>query len=188
MLSDAVKPATRIYLVGMPGVGKSTTAKKLAKYLKYTYIDLDECINRFTGKTVEHLFAEEGEEKFRLIETEQLYETARFEKTIIATGGGTAAWHGNMRWMNEHGYTIYIYGTENFIADRLLQSNKDSRPLLKNRTEPDLRRWIHETLEKRKPFYEQAKIRIHAPLKTVKTLVNNELSAILPLSTTDKIG
>ncbi|MFN9582862.1 MAG: shikimate kinase, partial [Bacteroidota bacterium] len=94
----------------------------------------------------------------------------------------------NMRWMNEHGDPKYLDGTETFIADRLLQSNKDSRPLLKNRTEPDLRRWIHETLEKRKPFYEQAKIRIHAPLKTVKTLVNNELSAILPLSTTDKIG
>ncbi|MFN9583352.1 MAG: shikimate kinase, partial [Bacteroidota bacterium] len=134
MLSDAVKPATRIYLVGMPGVGKSTTAKKLAKYLKYTYIDLDECINRFTGKTVEHLFAEEGEEKFRLIETEHLYDTARFEKEIIATGGGTAAWHGNMRWMNEHGYTIYLYCTENLFCVSLLRSKKDRWPVGKKRS------------------------------------------------------
>lgn len=178
MLNNAVKLPARIYLVGMPGAGKSTLAKKLANFLNYTYVDLDEFISQRTGKNIEQLFTQYGEEAFRLTESVLLRETIQFENAIIATGGGTAAWHENMDWMNENGYTIYIYCTENFIAGRLLQGSRYSRPLLKNRTEAELRVWIHETLEKRKPFYELAKLRIEAPVKSVKTLVNTELSAI----------
>jgi shikimate kinase len=178
MLTDAVQLPARIYLVGMPGAGKSTLAKKLANFLNYTYVDLDEFISQHTGKNIEQLFTQYGEEAFRLTESVLLRETIQFENAIIATGGGTAAWHENMSWMNENGYTIYIYCTENFILGRLLQGSRDSRPLLKNRTEAELRVWIHETLEKRKPFYELAKLRIEAPVKSVKTLINTELSAV----------
>jgi len=64
----------KIYLIGMPGSGKTTIARKLAKQLNYTYIDLDGMIEKDAKMFIEFIFEKYGEEKFRALETSALKE------------------------------------------------------------------------------------------------------------------
>src|SRR5437764_15175468 len=85
-----------IYLIGLPGSGKSSIGKELAALLGksgYEFIDLDDEIVKTSGKTIADIFTSDGEEKFREIETNKLLDLSQkhFEQhpLVIAAGGGT---------------------------------------------------------------------------------------------------
>lgn len=146
----------RIFLIGYMGSGKTTVGKLLAKRLGYDFIDMDKHIEEKEFKTVAQIFAERGETEFRLIEQKCLHEVAEFENTVISTGGGAPCFFDNIKFMNEHGFTVYLKLTPAELANRLETSRTNKRPLLAERKGEELLQFIAEGLSKREPFYEQA--------------------------------
>ena len=146
----------RIFLIGYMGSGKTTIGKMLAKRLGYNFIDMDKHIEEKEFKTVAQIFAERGEPEFRLIEQKCLHEVAEFENTVISTGGGAPCFFDNIKFMNEHGLTVYLKLTPAELSNRLETSRTNKRPLLAERKGEELLEFIAEGLSKREPYYEQA--------------------------------
>ena len=147
----------RIFLIGYMGAGKTTAGRELAKVLGLDFIDLDHFIQGRFQKTVSQIFQEVGETEFRNIEHNMLREVGEFEDIVIATGGGTPCFFNNMDYMNLAGTTVYLKAHPEALASRL-NTCKDKRPLIKDKSEEELYAFIVESLEKREPFYSQAKI------------------------------
>lgn len=138
------------------GAGKTTVGKALSKAMGLQFYDLDWYIESRMRKTVAQIFAERGEEGFRLIERNMLHEVAEFEDVILSCGGGTPCFFDNMDYMKGQGETIYLKADPEVLYKHLLMG-KTERPLLKNKTPEQLIDFIKEQLEKREPFYTKAK-------------------------------
>ena len=145
---------TRIILVGYMGAGKTTIGKALSQELGIVFYDLDWYIENRMRKTVAQIFAEKGEEGFRLIEHNMLHEIAEFEDVIISCGGGTPCFFDNMDYLNEQGQVLYKH----------LLMSKGERPLLKGKTPEELITFIREQLEKREIFYNKARYTLDVSL------------------------
>jgi shikimate kinase len=146
---------TKIFLIGYMGSGKSTAGKKLAAKLGFEFIDLDKFIESETGKTIPEIFADKGENEFRALENNALKKLITREHVVVACGGGTPCYYGNMELMNNNGTTIYLKMSADSLASRLINA-KDKRPLIQNKSEEELRTYINEHLEKREDIYHQA--------------------------------
>jgi len=144
-----------IYLIGYMGSGKSTAGRKLAAKLKLDFIDLDEFIEKEYGLTIPEIFEQKGENEFRAIENNALKKLIAKTHTVIACGGGTPCYYGNMELMNNNGTTIYLKMSADMLASRLIHS-KTKRPLLQNKTEAEMRAFITAHLERREDIYHQA--------------------------------
>lgn len=133
----------RIYLIGMPGCGKSTLGKRLANELGYEFIDMDLYIEKTSGKSIEDIFNDYGEAWFRAYERKTLEEFARLDNVVIGTGGGVIKDKTNKELMD--GKCIYLR-----VPCNVLQARCDAsgivRPILKTRT-------IAEIFEERKDLY-----------------------------------
>lgn len=147
----------RIFLIGYMGVGKTTTGRELAKALNLDFIDLDAFIQNRYNKSITDIFAEEGEVKFREIENKVLREVAEFENVVISTGGGVPCFYDNMDIMNNAGITVYLKAKPELLAERL-NLCKEKRPLIRDKNDRELFRFVKESLEKRDIFYNQAQI------------------------------
>lgn len=152
----------RIYLIGYMGCGKSTLGKKLAKRLNVQFIDMDDYLEARNYKTIPQIFAEEGEDAFRIKERKALEELVEFTDVVIATGGGAPCFFDNMDLMNRTGKTLFLNMAPSILASRLLQSKTD-RPLIRGKSKAELIDFIDETLKKRRPFYEKAHYQITNP-------------------------
>jgi shikimate kinase len=147
----------RIYLIGYMGSGKTTVGKWLAKALNLQFIDLDQYIEEKNNQTIPEIFASEGENSFRVKEQKALQEVSLIPNVIISTGGGAPCFFDNMEVINNTGISVYLNGTPQLLASRLLNSNTE-RPLIKGKSEAELIQFIHDTLEKRNSWYKQAQI------------------------------
>ena len=145
----------RIFLIGYMGSGKTTVGKLLAKRLGYSFVDMDAHIEEQQFKSVGQIFAERGEDEFRVLEQRCLHEVAQFDDVIISTGGGAPCFFDNMEYMNTHGTSIYLRFTAAELADRLA-TQAAKRPLIATKKGDELRQFISEGLNKREPFYTQA--------------------------------
>ena len=146
----------RIIIIGYMGAGKTTVGKALSKDLGIPFYDLDWYIESRMHKTVAQLFAERGEEGFRQIERNMLHEVAEFEDVIISCGGGTPCFFDNMEYMNQQGDTVYLKASPEVLYSHLLMG-KTVRPLLVGKSKEELLMFIKEQLERREPFYTQAR-------------------------------
>lgn len=124
----------RIYLIGMPGSGKSTVGKKLANKINYQYIDMDEYIENKLNKKIPLIFSQNGEAYFRLKEKEVLNDFLLLDNVIISTGGGVIKDKSNKDLMN--GKIIFIDVDIPILENRL--KNDNTRPLLKVKTVKEL--------------------------------------------------
>ena len=138
------------------GSGKTTVGKAISKELGIQFYDLDWYIESRMHKTVSQLFAERGEDGFRQIEHNMLHEVAEFEDVIISCGGGTPCFFDNMEYLNQQGETVYLKASPEVLYEHLKMA-KTERPLLKDKTEEEMKQFIAEQLEKREPYYNQAK-------------------------------
>ena len=164
------KTASRIYLIGFMGSGKSHIGPLLASKLGYDFFDLDVEIEN-KGMCISEIFKQKGEEYFRKTERDVLLETANLTKTVIACGGGTPCFFDNMEWMNKNGLTILLNPPLENIIERLrLDGNK--RPLLSNKSEDEIQTYIIELLKTRIQFYHKADYEI-------KELDSNKILAII---------
>jgi len=124
-----------IILIGMPGCGKTTTGKELAKNLGRTFADIDEIITERTGKTPADIITKDGEKLFRIIETDILAETCKKSSRIIATGGGVVTKSQNKDIMRQNGILVYLERNLNELptSDRPLSQQKGLKALAAER-------------------------------------------------------
>ena len=146
-----------VFLIGFSGSGKTTLGKALAQQLKYKFADTDSAVELLTKKTITNLFETKGEDYFRLKEQEVLHSFKAKKNCVIATGGGLPSFGDNMKWMNEHGTTIYLKLHRGILFHRLLPDKKN-RPLLAQLDDVALMEFIMEKLPQRNAYYKQAKI------------------------------
>lgn len=97
-----------IALIGMPGCGKSTVGRKLARMLGREFIDCDAEIVKYAGKSIPEIFAQDGEERFREIESLVLTVIAQRSGLVIATGGGVVTSEFNYWLLRQNSKIVFI--------------------------------------------------------------------------------
>lgn len=148
-----VLKGVNLYLVGMMGVGKTTVGKLLAEEIGYRFVDTDEVIVKAAGKSINEIFAENGEAEFRQLESDVLAQVCAYTKLVIATGGGIVMQQHNWSYLH-HGLIVWLDVPVQIILQRLAED--DTRPLLQDDPESKLR----SLLEQRQPMYSQADLHI----------------------------
>ena len=152
----------------MPGGGKSTVGRHLARRLGQGFVDTDAVIERRIGCPIRTFFEQEGEESFRDIETGVLSELIQVQQTVIATGGGIVLRESNRTALRDRTVCIYLRSTPEELFRRLRHDTK--RPLLQV-TDPLAR--LRELFAKRDPLYrEAAHFAIETGRPSVPALVN----------------
>lgn len=147
----------KIYLIGLPGCGKSTLGKQLARQLNVDFIDLDQEIEKLVGLPVREIFKKYGESFFRKQESETLRSVSDSQLDfIMATGGGAPIFHDNIKFMNAAGQTVFLDVPTREITNRIMQSNKEERPLLTSLAPDELKDKIEFLRSQRITFYNQA--------------------------------
>lgn len=144
-----------IYLVGMMGSGKSSVGRILAQSLAYRWLDADQVLETATGRTIPTLFAQEGEEGFRAVETVVLRQIGQWHSCVVSTGGGVVIRPANWGVMHQ-GVVIWLAASGDLLLKRLRQ-DPTPRPLLQC---PDPAQRLMELLAARDPLYAQADVRI----------------------------
>lgn len=115
-----------IVFIGMPGSGKTTTGKAIAKKLNLSFYDIDECIENREGMSIKEIFVN-GEDYFRNVEAEVIKETSMLCPCIISTGGGSVKVPSNMENLKKNSIIFFINRPiENIIKD----IDITTRPLL----------------------------------------------------------
>ena len=164
-----------IILIGYMCAGKTTIGKALAKRLGRTFYDLDWYVEERFHKKIPQIFAEEGEARFRNLECRMLHEVAEFEDIVLACGGGTPCFYDNMDYMNAVAETVYLKASTETLCRHVAMS-RGERPLLKGKTDEELRSFIDSQLAQRAPYYEKAQhiidINVLDSFDKVKDIVN----------------
>jgi shikimate kinase len=170
-----------LVLVGLPGSGKSTVGRHLARRLGLEFIDSDHVIEQRIGCSIRSFFEREGEEAFRDIEEQVIAELCNGEHGVIATGGGAVLRPANRERLHAAGQVFYLRTTPEDIHRRVRHDK--GRPLLQ--VDDPLKR-LRELYAHRDPLYrETAHFVIETGRPTVPTLVNMivmqlELNGSLP--------
>jgi shikimate kinase len=117
-----------VVLVGLPGAGKTSVGRRLAKELDRPFADADEQLELTAGQTIPRIFRERGEEAFRQMETEVLSDLlGRPSPIVIASGGGTIIHERNRALMSRHAVVIWLRASAEFLVGR---TDPTHRPLL----------------------------------------------------------
>lgn len=144
-----------VYLVGMMGSGKSSVGRILGQRLAYHWLDADQVLEAAAGRTIPTLFAQEGEEGFRTVETTVLRQIGQWHSCVVSTGGGVVIRPANWGIMRQ-GVVIWLAASMELLLKRLRQ-DPTPRPLLQC---PDPARRLKELLAARESLYAQADVRI----------------------------
>lgn len=142
----------------MPASGKTTLGKCLAKELHFQFIDLDQEIEKHTGKTISMLFRQVGEVKFREIEREILLQNLQHQDTVLATGGGTPCFGDNMQNIIDNSLCIYLLADLQEATKRICTDDKMDRPMFAMLSESEVYQKLEQLHESRYPYYAQAHV------------------------------
>lgn len=156
----------RVFLIGPPGAGKTACGQTLASKLHCPFFDTDQLIEQSQGKSICHIFAEEGENSFRRLEAKLLDSLERmhseFQTVVYATGGGLPVYNDNMRRLQELGTVITLEATIAVLVSRVKRAQ--NRPLLDiaddEQADNLLTKRLSELIAQRAPVYAQAGYKI----------------------------
>tara|TARA_Y100000992_G_scaffold19159_1_gene11122 strand:- start:192 stop:692 length:501 start_codon:yes stop_codon:yes gene_type:complete len=140
----------KIFLIGPMGSGKSTIGKVLAERLEYDFYDTDKLVEKVVGKKIKEIFEQNGEQYFRLKESEELDKTRKLKNAVIATGGGIIENEKNRLFLKEEKKVIFLDSSIERQYDRTKESQK--RPLLNN---GDSMKILKNLYQKRLSFYQE---------------------------------
>lgn len=148
----------KLILLGYMASGKTTIGKILAEKLQISFIDLDDYISEKENLSVSELFNTKGEIYFRKKETLFLEELLKKdEHFVLALGGGTPCYGKNMEIVNEFGTSFYLKSSlQNTFNTLSKAENKQTRPLISEISNENLKEFIAKHLFERNTFYEQA--------------------------------
>ena len=133
-----------IFLIGMPGSGKSSLGRKVAGNLGLTYVDTDQRIEQAAGCSVTAIFEQYGEQAFRSAETNVLIQLTREPGALVSTGGGMVMRETNRAIMRNHGVIVLVdRPLEEIMGDIKL----NRRPMLAAKGLPEVERLYHERIE-----------------------------------------
>jgi shikimate kinase len=173
---------TGLVLVGLPGSGKSTIGRQLARRLGLPFNDSDHAIEQKIGCSIRDFFEREGEAAFRDLEEAVIRELAEEGPPgVLATGGGVVLRPSNRQRLRDAGHVIYLRSTPEEVFRRLRHDAK--RPLL--RVDDPLQR-LRDLYDERDPLYrETAHFIIETGRPSVGRLVRMiltqlELAGVLP--------
>lgn len=159
----------KIYLIGMPGSGKTTLGKMLSSKLMLDFVDLDEEIEKREQKVIPEIFSKKGEDYFRQVESALLHEWAASPKSfVMSTGGGAPCFHKGIEVINETGLSIFLDVPVSILVERVAE--KTNRPLLQSQDHAELTNKLEKLRRSRLPFYEKAKFCVSNP--TVNSIIN----------------
>ena len=151
----------KIFLIGLPGSGKTTIGRQLAEKLNLPFVDLDLEIEKLEGKTVQEIFAQKKENYFREVESKVLNNLCSSKVDfVMATGGGAPCFFDNMDAMNRSGKTIFLDVPASEIASRLQKTSLTERPLFSKLSSDQLKDKIEWLRSQRISFYKQAQVAI----------------------------
>jgi shikimate kinase len=170
-----------ISLVGLPGSGKSTVGRQLARRLGVGFTDSDHVIEQRLGCSIRLYFEREGEDAFRDVEQAVIDDLTQHHQGVLATGGGAVLREANRRHLHERGHVVYLRSSPEEVFRRL--RHDVNRPLLQ--VGDPLSR-LRELYEARDPLYrEAAHFVIETGRPSVATLANMiqmqlELAGVIP--------
>mgnify|MGYP001610284418 CR=1 FL=1 len=167
-----------IFLIGMPGSGKSSIGKELASLMNCNLIDLDQYIVQKEKLSIPQIFKTKGEDYFRKAETSALKEIIeKTKKAIVAVGGGTPCYNNNIAVMQAGGKCIYLKVSVDTLAERL-EKDSNERPLFHKLNGRKLKEKVESMLAHREKFYKKALISFDAEGKTPEVFAK-ELKGLL---------
>lgn len=140
-----------IYLIGFMGTGKTTISNYLHEKYGLEQLEMDEQIVKDEGKSIAAIFAENGEEYFRQLETELLIKLKERDNLVVSCGGGTAMRPCNVQEMKKRGCIVLLDAKPETVYQRVRTSH--DRPLLEGNMNVD---YIRGLMEARRPKYEEA--------------------------------
>lgn len=155
-------------LVGMPGSGKSTVGRQLARRLQVPFFDSDQVIESRLGCPIRQYFEREGEDAFRDVESVAIDDLTREPQGIVSTGGGAVLRQANRKFLRERGQVVYLKSSPDELFRRLRHDR--NRPLLQV-ADPLAR--LRDLFVQRDPMYrESCHFTIETGRPSVATLVN----------------
>jgi shikimate kinase len=162
----------KIILVGYMGSGKSEIGKTLSKKINLSFLDLDDLIEKELFKTINQIFADEGEVYFRKFEHQVFFKKVNAnESFVLSLGGGTPCYANNHELLkNRDVISIYLKASVDTLKNRL-QYQKAKRPLLKDLSEDELSEYIAKHLFDRSYYYNQCKYIVGVDGKTPNEIV-----------------
>ncbi len=152
----------------MPGGGKSTVGRGLAKRLGWRFADTDSLVESAEGRTIKAIFESHGEARFRELETQAIADAMSLNDVVVATGGGAVLSAANRRMLHERSHVVYLQSSPEELFRRLRHDVQ--RPLLQVADPLAVLRAMHGT---RDPLYrETAHFVVETGRPTVNSLVN----------------
>ncbi len=171
----------KIALVGLPGCGKTTVGRQLARRLSVPFVDIDASIESRIGSSIRSFFEREGEERFRDVEAAAIDELTVADEGIFSTGGGSVLRSENRAHLHNRCQVVYLHSAPDDVYRRLRHDTQ--RPLLQV-ADPLAR--LRDLYAVRDPLYrETAHFVIETGRPSVPTLANMivmqlELAGVVP--------
>jgi shikimate kinase len=177
---DSAEGIRSIALIGYRGTGKTTVAQQLALRLGWDWVDADVEVEFLAGKSIAAIFADDGEEAFRSLESETVDALCARERTIVALGGGAVLRERNRTAIARCGAVVWLQASVDVIHDRLAgdATTATRRPSLTNSS---AREEIAEVLMVRTPIYRAcATLEVDTEGKTPGQIADEIVAALGP--------
>ena len=166
-----------LVLVGFMGTGKSVVGRRLARLFSLPFVDTDRQVETRSGKTVSRIFSEEGEKRFRELESGAIGESVAQGPVVISTGGGAVLSEKNRLLLSEKGIVIWLTARPERILERVLR-RPGKRPLLEG---IDPLGEVKRLLKEREPYYRFAVMSVDTSDVTVSEVVSQIRRKVLEI-------
>jgi shikimate kinase len=182
-VNGAPLPVHHVVLIGLMGTGKSTVGRVLAKELDRDFVDTDAAIERDAEKDIAHIFAEDGEDFFRLRESEKLAELLGEESSLVISTGGGILESEKCRTLlaekkSEGILVVWLQASLDVMLERTARSQQ--RPLLAQAKGKGAREDVLKSLiDRRNPWYSAAAdVEISTDTMSIQRIVRTVITTI----------